>query len=105
MIVAASRLAVHGRVWPPLVFGVLAITAGGDGHHTLRSTTEGATAPLVLEPGLGESASAMSRWIAPDVARTPTVCVDDRAGHGHSDAARSGRAVDDVVRAVRRARG
>ncbi len=41
--------------------------------------------------GLGESASAMSRWIAPDVARTTTVCVYDRAGHGRSEAARDGR--------------
>ena len=29
----------------------------------------------------------MGRWIAPDVARTTTVCVYDRAGHGRSDAA------------------
>jgi pimeloyl-ACP methyl ester carboxylesterase len=41
----------------------------------------------VLEPGLGESASAMARWIAPDVARTTRVCAYDRAGHGRSQAA------------------
>jgi pimeloyl-ACP methyl ester carboxylesterase len=29
----------------------------------------------------------MARWIAPDVARTATVCAYDRAGHGRSDAA------------------
>jgi pimeloyl-ACP methyl ester carboxylesterase len=29
----------------------------------------------------------MARWIAPDVARTTTVCTYDRAGHGRSDAA------------------
>jgi pimeloyl-ACP methyl ester carboxylesterase len=94
------------------VFGVLALAAVGGGYQTLRSATEHAAAPLagqrlldvggrrlnirctgsgsptvILEPGLGESASAMSRWIASDVARTTTVCVYDRVGHGRSDAA------------------
>jgi pimeloyl-ACP methyl ester carboxylesterase len=44
---------------------------------------------VVLEPGLGESAAAMARWIAPDVARTTTVCVFDRAGHGRSEPGRA----------------
>jgi pimeloyl-ACP methyl ester carboxylesterase len=29
----------------------------------------------------------MARWVAPDVARSTTVCVYDQAGHGHSDPA------------------
>jgi pimeloyl-ACP methyl ester carboxylesterase len=94
------------------VFGVLALAAVGGGYETLRNATDTAiaqvagdrvvdvgghrlsircigsgTPTVVLEPGLGESASAMARWIAPDVARTTRVCVYDRAGHGHSQAA------------------
>jgi pimeloyl-ACP methyl ester carboxylesterase len=94
------------------VFGVLALAAVGGGYETLQSSTERAPAPLagsrlldvgghrlnirctgsgsptvVLEPGLGESASAMARWIAPDVARTTRVCAYDRADHGRSQAA------------------
>jgi pimeloyl-ACP methyl ester carboxylesterase len=34
----------------------------------------------------------MARWIAPDVARTTTVCAYDRAGHGRSDPAPAGGA-------------
>jgi pimeloyl-ACP methyl ester carboxylesterase len=94
------------------VFGILALAAIGGGYDTLRNSTDPALAQVagdrlvdvgghrlnirctgsgsptvVLEPGLGESASAMSRWIAPAVARTTTVCAYDRAGHGRSDAA------------------
>jgi pimeloyl-ACP methyl ester carboxylesterase len=94
------------------VFGVLALAAIGGGYETLHNATDPALAQaagtrlfdvgghrlsirctgsgsptVVLEPGLGESASAMSRWIAPAVADTTTVCVYDRAGHGRSDAA------------------
>jgi pimeloyl-ACP methyl ester carboxylesterase len=94
------------------VFGVLALVAVGGATETLQAATEHPEAPLagsrlidvgghrlnirctgtggptvVLEPGLGESASAMARWIAPDVARTTTVCAYDRAGHGRSDPA------------------
>jgi pimeloyl-ACP methyl ester carboxylesterase len=47
---------------------------------------------VILEPGLGESARAMARWIAPGVARTATVVVYDRAGHGRSDAEPAGGA-------------
>jgi hypothetical protein len=114
-----ARRRPAGRAQPWLlypVFGVLAITAVGGGIHVVRSATEGAPAPLagqrlidvgrhrldirctgsgsptvVLEPGLGESASAMARWIAPDVARTTTVCVYDRAGHGRSETTPDGR--------------
>jgi pimeloyl-ACP methyl ester carboxylesterase len=99
------------------VFGVLALAATGGGYETLGNATDRALAPVagsrlldvgghrlsirctgsgsptvVLEPGLGESASAMARWIAPDVARTTTVCVYDRAGHGRSDPAPAGGA-------------
>jgi len=94
------------------VFAVLALAAIGGAYETLRNATEPALAQVagsrlvnvgghrlsirctgsgsptvVLEPGLGESATAMARWIAPTVARTTTVCVYDRAGHGRSDAA------------------
>jgi pimeloyl-ACP methyl ester carboxylesterase len=56
------------------------------GGHRLSIRCTGSGGPtVVLEPGLGEPSSAMSRWIAPDVAHTTTVCVYDRAGHGHSD--------------------
>jgi pimeloyl-ACP methyl ester carboxylesterase len=99
------------------VFAVLALAAIGGGYETLRAATDtavpqagsrlvdigggrrlsiscsGSGSPtVVLEPGLGEPASAMSRWIAPDVARATTVCVYDRAGHGRSDAAPAGGA-------------
>jgi pimeloyl-ACP methyl ester carboxylesterase len=98
------------------VFGFLALAAMGGGYETLRNATDGAPATVagarlvdigghrvslrcagsgsptvILEPGLGESASAMARWIAPDVARTTTVCAYDRAGHGRSDAAPAGK--------------
>ena len=113
MIVHARRRQ-SSRVQPWLlypVFGVLALAAVGGGYETLRNATDPALAQVagsrlvdvgghrlsirctgsgsptvVLEPGLGESAAAMARWIAPDVARTTTVCAYDRAGHGRSDA-------------------
>lgn len=94
------------------VLAVLALAAVGGGYETVRAATDDAPVPVagsrlvdigdgrrlslrctgsgsptvVLEPGLGEPASAMARWIAPGVARTTTVCVYDRAGHGRSDA-------------------
>ncbi|HEY8778798.1 MAG TPA: alpha/beta hydrolase, partial [Solirubrobacterales bacterium] len=99
------------------VFGVLALAAVGGGYETLRGSTDRAAADLaggrlldvgghrlhirctgsgsptvVLEPGLGEPASAMGRWIAPDVARATRVCVYDHAGHGGSEAAPGNRA-------------
>lgn len=99
------------------VFGLLALAAIGGAYETLRTSTDAAPAQVagsrlidvgghrlsirctgsggptvVLEPGLGEPASTMARWIVPDVARTTTVCVYDRAGHGHSDAAPTKRA-------------
>ena len=110
------------------VFGVLALTAVGGGYETLRNATD-AAAPLagqrlidvgghrlnirctgsgsptvILEPGLGETASAMARWIAPGVARTTTVCVYDRAGHGRSDpvAAKHANAARDLHVALER---
>jgi pimeloyl-ACP methyl ester carboxylesterase len=68
-------------------------SAAGDrlvdvGSHRLHIRCTGTGSPtVVLEPGLGESAKAMSRWIGPDVARTTRVCVYDQAGHGASEAA------------------
>src|SRR3954452_11855287 len=114
MIVRARRRPAS-RLQPWLlypIFAVLALTAIGGGYATLRDATDqpaahvagkrlidvdggrqlyirsvgsGGTA-VILEPGLGESARAMARWLAPDVARTTTVVVYDRAGHGRSDA-------------------
>jgi pimeloyl-ACP methyl ester carboxylesterase len=115
MIVRARRRPAS-RLQPWLlypIFAALAFTAIGGGYQTLANATEepvahiagsrlidvgggrrlyirsvGSGGPtVVLEPGLGESARAMARWIAPDVARTTTVVVYDRAGHGRSDAA------------------
>ena len=114
MIVHARRRP-HGRASSWLlypVFGVLALAAVGGASETLHAATEHAPTPLagsrlidvgghrlnirctgtggptvVLEPGLGESATAMARWIGPDVARTTTICAYDRAGHGRSDRA------------------
>src|SRR3954468_8982672 len=105
----ASRLQPW-RLYP--MFAALALTAIGGGYETLANATDqpvahvagsrlidvgagrrlyvrsaGSGGPtVILEPGLGESARAMARWIAPDVARTTTVVVYDRAGHGRSDA-------------------
>src|SRR3954453_5287158 len=115
MIVRARRRPA-GRLQPWLlypIFAALALTAIGGGYSTLRNAPSQPAAQLtgsrlidigggrqlyirctgsggptvILEPGLGESAGAMARWIAPTVARTTTVCVYDRAGHGRSDAA------------------
>ena len=94
------------------VFAVMALAAVGCSYETVASSASGGAAPVagdrlvdvgghrlnircigsgsptvVLEPGLGESASAMAKRIAPDVARTTRVCVYDRAGHGRSGAA------------------
>jgi pimeloyl-ACP methyl ester carboxylesterase len=114
MIVAARRRPAS-RLQPWLlypIFAALALTAIGGGYETLANATDrpaahaagsrlidvgggrrlhirsaGSGGPtVILEPGLGESARAMARWIAPDVARTTTVVVYDRAGHGRSDA-------------------
>ena len=114
MIVRARRRPAS-RLQPWLlypVFAALALTAIGGGYATLRNATSQPAAQLtgsrlidvgggrrlyirsvgsggptvILEPGLGESARAMARWIAPTVARTTTVVVYDRAGHGRSDA-------------------
>jgi pimeloyl-ACP methyl ester carboxylesterase len=114
MIVRARRRPAS-RLQPWLlypIFGALALTAIGGGYETLAKATEqpaahvagsrlidvgggrrlsirsvGSGGPtVILEPGLGESSRAMARWIAPDVARTTTVVVYDRAGHGRSDA-------------------
>jgi pimeloyl-ACP methyl ester carboxylesterase len=110
-----ARRGPSSRVQPWLlypVFGFLALAAIGGGYETLRNATDPALAQaagtrlfdvgghrlsircagsgsptVVLEPGLGEPASTMARWIAPDVARTTTICVYDRAGHGRSDPA------------------
>jgi pimeloyl-ACP methyl ester carboxylesterase len=114
MIVRARRRPAS-RLQPWLlypIFAALALTAIGGGYQTLANATDqpvahvagsrlidvgggrrlhirtvGSGGPtVILEPGLGESARAMARWIAPDVARTTTVVVYDRAGHGRSDA-------------------
>jgi pimeloyl-ACP methyl ester carboxylesterase len=114
MVVRARRRPAS-RVQPWLlypIFGALALTAIGGGYETLADATDQRVAPVagsrmidvgggrrlsilavgsggptvVLEPGLGESAREMARRIAPDVARTTTVVVYDRAGHGRSDA-------------------
>src|SRR4051794_22669834 len=114
MILRARRRPASG-VQPWLlypIFGALALTAVGGGYQTLANATDepaahvagsrfidvgggrrlysrsaGSGGPtVILEPGLGESARAMARLIAPEVARTTTVVVYDRAGHGRSDA-------------------
>jgi pimeloyl-ACP methyl ester carboxylesterase len=114
MIVHARRRPAS-RLQPWLlypIFGVLALSAIGGGYETLANATDqpaahvagsrlidvgggrrlymrsaGSGGPtVILEPGLGESAREMARLIAPDVARTTTVVVYDRAGHGGSDA-------------------
>jgi pimeloyl-ACP methyl ester carboxylesterase len=94
------------------VFAVMAFSAAGCGYETIEAASGGTPAAVagdrlvdvgghrlnircvgsgspavVLESGLGESASAMARWIAPQVGRTTRVCVYDRAGHGRSDVA------------------
>jgi pimeloyl-ACP methyl ester carboxylesterase len=94
------------------VFAVMAFSAAGCGYETIEAGSGHTPAPVagdrlidvgghrlnircvgtgspavVLETGLGESASAIARWIAPQVARTTRVCVYDRAGHGRSDVA------------------
>src|SRR5829696_7593369 len=70
---------------PDPVAGDRLVDVGG---HRLNIRCVGSGSPtVVLEPGLGESASAMAKRIAPDVARTTRVCVYDRAGHGRSGAA------------------
>jgi pimeloyl-ACP methyl ester carboxylesterase len=110
---ARRQLRSRTRLWLLYpVFGVLALSAAGGAYETLRTATDspvalaagyrlidvggyrldirctGSGSPtVVLEPGLGESATAMARWIAPTVARTTRICVYDQAGHGHSDPA------------------
>ena len=67
------------------------------GGHRLNLRCVGSGSPtVVLEPGLGESASAIARRIAPQIARTTRVCVYDRAGHGRSDVAPGADAARDL---------
>jgi hypothetical protein len=57
------------------------------GGHRLHLHCTGSGSPtVVLEPG-GGAASCDLGWIAPGIARSTRVCVDDRAGRGWSDAA------------------
>lgn len=115
MVTRARRQPARWMLYP--VFAVLALAAVGGGYETVSTATAPAVSPaghrlvdvgggrrlsihctgsggpaVVLEPGLGEPASAMARRIAPSVARTTTVCVYDRAGHGRSDPAPAGGA-------------
>lgn len=117
---AQTRRRPRGRRLLYPVFAVMALTAAGCGYETLQSGA-GRAAPVagdrlvdvgghrlnlrctgsgspavVLEPGLGESASAIARHIAPQVARTTRVCVYDRAGHGRSDVAPDADAARDL---------
>ena len=119
MVVSARRDAPStSRRWLLYpVFAVLALVAFGGGYETLRNATDPTVAlaaghrlvdvgghrlditctgtggpTVVLEPGLGETSSAMSRWIAPDVARTTRICSYDQAGHGLSEPAPGGNA-------------
>ena len=114
-MIVRARQRPASRLQPWLlypIFAVLALTAIGGAYATLANATDqpvahvagsrlidvgggrrlyirsvGSGGPtVILEPGLGESAREMARWIAPDVARTTTVVVYDRAGHGPSDA-------------------
>src|SRR3954471_19039049 len=114
-MIARARRRPASRLQPWLlypIFAALALTAVGGGYQTLANATDqpdareaggrvidvgggrrlyirsvGSGGPtVILEPGLGESSRAMARRIAPDVARTTTVVVYDRAGHGRSDA-------------------
>jgi pimeloyl-ACP methyl ester carboxylesterase len=103
------------------VFAVMALAAIGGSYETLQASSDSGAAPVagdrlvpvgghrlnirctgsgtptvVLEPGLGESASAIAKWIAPEVARTTRVCVYDRAGHGRSDIAPDADAARDL---------
>ena len=103
------------------VFAVMALAAIGGSYETLQASSDSGAAPVagdrlvdvgghrlnhrctgsgtptvVLEPGLGESASAIAKWIAPEVARTTRVCVYDRAGHGRSDIAPEADAARDL---------
>jgi pimeloyl-ACP methyl ester carboxylesterase len=79
-----------------------AVPVAGDrlidvGGHRLNIRCVGSGSPtVVLEPGLGESASAIAKWIAPEVARTTRVCVYDRPGHGRSDVAPDADATHDL---------
>jgi pimeloyl-ACP methyl ester carboxylesterase len=103
------------------VFAVMAFSAVGCGYQTVEAGSGGTPAPVagdrlidvgghrlnircvgsgsptvVLEPGLGESSSAIARRIAPAVAGTTRVCVYDRAGHGRSDVAPDADAARDL---------
>jgi pimeloyl-ACP methyl ester carboxylesterase len=103
------------------VFAVMALAAIGGSYETLQASSDSGAAPVagdrlvdvgghrlnirctgsgtptvVLEPGLGESASAIAKRIAPEVARTTRVCVYDRAGHGRSDIAPDADAARDL---------
>ena len=87
---AYETLAQRDRPGPCAGRGRRLVDVGG---HRLSIRCTGSGSPtVVLEPGLGEAASTMSRWIAANVARTTTVCFYDRAGHGRSDAGPAGGA-------------
>ena len=57
------------------------------GDHRLHIFCSGEGGPtVVLEPGLGETSTEMSGWIAPAVSLHTRVCLYDRAGRGWSEA-------------------
>jgi pimeloyl-ACP methyl ester carboxylesterase len=122
LLVLVVWMAFRARSWLLYpVLAVMALTALGGGFETVASSSSGGADPVagdrlvdvgghrlnircigsgtptvVLEPGLGETASAMARRIAPEVSRTTRVCVYDRAGHGRSDVAPSADAARDL---------
>lgn len=56
------------------------------GGFRLHIQCKGSGSPTVLlEPGLGETSSIMTAWIAPEVAKQTKVCVYDREGRGWSE--------------------
>jgi hypothetical protein len=117
-MIVRSRRDLHSRTRVWIVYPVcvaLALSCLGGAYETYRESTDslpmagrlidvgghklhidctGTGSPtVVLEPGLGEPATAMA-WIAPAVATTTRVCVYDRAGRGWSESV--GRPQDGV---------
>jgi pimeloyl-ACP methyl ester carboxylesterase len=90
-IVALLALGAVGGIWESAALArdesttAMPGTAFDVGGHRLHLNCTGSGAPtVVLENGLGETASNWSR-IAPGLSRTTRVCAYDRAGQGWSD--------------------
>jgi pimeloyl-ACP methyl ester carboxylesterase len=85
LLAVLGGLTTVGTAMTPQAAGSGQLVDVGGRHLYLECTGSGSPA-VILQAGLGNSATAWER-IAPTVAQSTTVCAYDRAGHNRSDEA------------------